>query len=383
MKIVHLCLASFYIEGFGYQENLIPKYNKKDGHEVTIIASTETFIDNKQLGYLEPCEYINEDQIKVIRLPYRKILPQILMRKVRLYPKLYKILTDEKPDVILFHGPQSGELLTVARYKKNNPHVKLYVDNHADEGNSAKGYFSRVLLHDFYYRGVLQRSLPVIDKVFYVTYERKLFLEKHYNVPKSKMEFYPLGGEVIEREEREIYRIEKRKELGYTDKDIVLIHAGKMDRLKKTIDIVNNFSSVADERLKLVIIGSFTDEVKKEITPLIKKDKRIAYLGWKVTDELTKYFCASDLYVQPGTHTVLMEHATCCSLPVVVANLESYKLLLKDSNHAWVIDRVDEMKKIFKEICEDPFILRVKSQSAYEFSKEVLDYKKIAARLYS
>ena len=116
--------------------------------------------------------------------------------------------------------------------------------------------------------------------------------------------------------------------------------------------------------------------------PLINKDKRINYLGWKTTDELTKYFCASDLYVQPGSHTVLMEHATCCSLPVIVANLDSYKFLLKDSDHAWIIDKTDQMEELFKTVCENPLILKVKSQSAYTFAKEVLDYKKIAARLY-
>jgi 1,2-diacylglycerol 3-alpha-glucosyltransferase len=43
MKIVHLCLSAFYVEGFGYQENVIPRYNRKDGHEVVIIASRFTY----------------------------------------------------------------------------------------------------------------------------------------------------------------------------------------------------------------------------------------------------------------------------------------------------------------------------------------------------
>ncbi|TWE04178.1 glycosyltransferase involved in cell wall biosynthesis [Peribacillus frigoritolerans] len=382
MKIVHFCLASFYIEGFGYQENLIPMHNKKDGHEVTVIASTETYINNKEIGYLQPCEYVNENGVKVIRLPYRKLTSHKIMRKIRLYPSVYKILLEEKPDVILFHGPQSGELLTVKKYKKNHPNVKLYVDNHADEGNSAKGFISQDILHKGYYKYILQKSLPYIDKVFYVTYERKLFLEKYYNVPQEKMEFYPLGGTVIEKEERELYRNEKRKELGFKDEDIVLVHAGKMDKLKRTIDIVTNFSKVNDDRLNLIIIGSFTDDVSEQIMPHIRKDKRIKYLGWKTADELTKYFCASDLYVQPGTHTVTMEHATCCSLPVIVANLQSYRFLLKNSKYSWIINDTDEMKEIFQRVCENPKTLKEMSQNAFTFAKEMFDYNRIAARLY-
>src|SRR5699024_12102175 len=96
------------------------------------------------------------------------------------YPNVYKILNSEKPDVILFHGSQSYDLLNVEKYKNDNPRVKLYVDNHADRGNSAKGFISKNVLHKFYYKKILQKCLPYIDKIFYVTYERKLFLEDIY-----------------------------------------------------------------------------------------------------------------------------------------------------------------------------------------------------------
>jgi hypothetical protein len=71
MKILHICLSCFYIDNFSYQENVLPRQNKLDGHEVQILASTETYGKDKKLQYLEPGEYINEDSIKVIRLPYR------------------------------------------------------------------------------------------------------------------------------------------------------------------------------------------------------------------------------------------------------------------------------------------------------------------------
>jgi hypothetical protein len=39
MKIVHICLACFYVEGMGYQENLLPKYHVKQGHQVTVLTN--------------------------------------------------------------------------------------------------------------------------------------------------------------------------------------------------------------------------------------------------------------------------------------------------------------------------------------------------------
>ena len=43
MRILHLCLSAFYIDEAGYQENHLVQQHVKDGHEVLVIASTETF----------------------------------------------------------------------------------------------------------------------------------------------------------------------------------------------------------------------------------------------------------------------------------------------------------------------------------------------------
>ena len=39
MKIVHICLAGPFTDGWNYQDNMISKYHKKMGFDVTVIAS--------------------------------------------------------------------------------------------------------------------------------------------------------------------------------------------------------------------------------------------------------------------------------------------------------------------------------------------------------
>ncbi len=46
MEILHLCLGNYFVDGYGYQENIITKMHKRQGHEVLIVASTETIVDN-------------------------------------------------------------------------------------------------------------------------------------------------------------------------------------------------------------------------------------------------------------------------------------------------------------------------------------------------
>jgi len=45
MKIVHV--AQHYNDGFGYHENLLPKYQKKYGHDVMMEISTKGILIQK------------------------------------------------------------------------------------------------------------------------------------------------------------------------------------------------------------------------------------------------------------------------------------------------------------------------------------------------
>ena len=81
MKVLHCCLAAFYIDRYGYQENILPKIHKADGHKVEILASTENYIDKRKLGYVKPGSYMNENGIKVTRLSYINFLIHFFRRK--------------------------------------------------------------------------------------------------------------------------------------------------------------------------------------------------------------------------------------------------------------------------------------------------------------
>src|SRR5690242_2041292 len=98
MRILHLMLSCFYIDNANYQENVIPRQNLKDGHEVKIIASTEVFIKNNQLGLVSPGSYLNEDGIPVTRLSYKYFFHDFISKKIRSYANLYKSISEFAPD---------------------------------------------------------------------------------------------------------------------------------------------------------------------------------------------------------------------------------------------------------------------------------------------
>ena len=84
-KIVHLCLSSFYIDGYSYQENMLPKYHVKLGYDVTVIASLVSYDKNGMRCYLKEGEYkCNRDGYKVIRIDYKKGFFRILYKRLEI-----------------------------------------------------------------------------------------------------------------------------------------------------------------------------------------------------------------------------------------------------------------------------------------------------------
>ena len=151
MKIVHLCLSCFFIDNYSYQENMLPKYHVKMGHDVTVIASLVSFNKEGKPCFLSsPSVRIAEDGYKVIRLGYKR--PVKVNKVLRKYIGLYETLSLEKPDIIFTHGVALGDTDVIVKYLKEHRHVKLFGDHHGDYINSATNYISKNVLHKLIYK---------------------------------------------------------------------------------------------------------------------------------------------------------------------------------------------------------------------------------------
>lgn len=66
MKILHIAPSSTYNDNWGYQENLLPKYQKKIGNEVALIVNTFYHAPDGRRETSE-CDYFLNDGVRVIR----------------------------------------------------------------------------------------------------------------------------------------------------------------------------------------------------------------------------------------------------------------------------------------------------------------------------
>ncbi len=384
MRIMHVCLSNFYIDGFNYQENMLVREHVQAGHEVKVLASTENYNSQGQLTYSEPGEYHVADGADVVRLPYRKLAPPALMRKIRAYPSVYQQLTRFEPDVILFHGLCAWELLTVLQYKKNNPSVKLYLDSHEDFNNSARSFLSKYILHYLFYRTVFRKAVNHVEKVLCISIETINFVKDFYRCPEDKIKYFPLGGQIFNDADYQKFRNASRIKYNLEDSNLVFFQSGKFDKKKKIIESLTTFLETPyNKNIRYFIAGVLQDDVKEEAEKLIAKDERIVFLGWQNSEELLQFLCATDVYVQPGSQSATLQNSICCRCAVIVDDVPSHQPFVKDNG--WLISDSGQLANAFESAIQEfnkdqLYNMQYKS---FEIAKQLLDYEVMAKYLTS
>jgi|GEM_PF-1897410 len=98
---------------------------------------------------------------------------------------------------------------------------------------------------------------------------------------------------------------EKRK-LNINDNNFIFLYIGRISVEKGTKELINAFSMIKDDNIRLVVIGSVAFSIKttssyyEEVINLINMDKRIIYIGYVPNHELNRYYSVADVLVIPS-----------------------------------------------------------------------------------
>lgn len=380
MKIVHIGLASFYTDGMTYQDNLLSEQNVRDGHDVLYISNAAKFVNGSvvETGYEDTRLACG---VRLIRLPYVPVGGHFVSSKVRKVKGLYQILEQFGPDVMMIHGLAFWSVLDVIRYKQDHPEVKLYADTHADHYTSGTNWLSLHVLHRIFYRRLIRKALPYLEKYLCISDECRRFSIENYGVPESLMEFYPLGGTIPSPEAYDEARKRRRAELDLAPDELLLVHAGKLEPAKKTDSLLRAFAAVPELKAKLAVIGSIPEETREQLLSQMNADSRVVYLGWKNGNELMEYLCAADLYCQPGKVSAIMQNAVCAGCPILLYPHPGYVKDYDYGNMLWVRNEA-EITAALQKIAAGKVDLPVLRHNSQRCASELLDYRALAARLY-
>lgn len=382
MRILHLCLACFYKEGFSYQENVLPRIHKEQGNEVIIAAPAEIKNSEGNMIYAEK-NYINEDDILVRIIFYKKSNIKYVSKIYKLF-KIYKNLAEVlevcDPDIIFIHGGQSLGLKKIINYarKKN---VKIYIDQHADYYNTPINGFKAKIFNKVigYYMRKIQRYCL---KFWGVTPWRCQYLSEVYGIDNKKIGLLVMGGEdkFIDFSQKEKIHKTIREKLNIKEDDFLIITGGKIDKSKNIHLLMQAVSNIKNDRVHLIVFGK-PDKEMEFIINKFSKCSRIHNIGWLKSTAVYEYFLASDLGVFPGTHSVLWEQACACGIPIVVKNWEGMHHVDLGGNCKFLYkNSVEEIEDTLLDIIENVKIYDNMKKIAIDKCIKEFSYNNIAKK---
>ena len=367
MKIVHLCLSNFFIDDYSYQENMLAKYHVKMGYAVTVLASLVSFgKDGKRCMLDSPCEYINKDGVKVIRLAYKNDWLKKFNERLRRYKGTFAVLCHEEPDIIFVHGTSFMDVRWVVKYKKMRPATKIFADSHADWINSGRNWVSLHVQHKILWRYTTKQLVDVSEKIFGVLPVRCDFLSQVYKVPKENVEYLPMGvdDDAIPKDVACV-RKRVRSMLGLDDQDFLVVTGGKIDALKNTLLLMQAVNKM-DKRVHLLVFGTVLPDIQEQFQKLLLNN--IHYVGWGNAQQVMDYLVAADVACFPGTHSTLWEEAVGVGVPCVFKSWQGMHHVNQNGNCVFLYNNSEqEIEQVLERFLDE------------DYYQDVLEKAKVAA----
>ena len=313
MKIVHISISAPFIDGWGYQENLLSRYLQKAGTDNYIIASATDFPK-----YLKQ-EVVNEikskgtnyklDGIIVRRIATKRISASFVYTK-----GLNGVLEEIHPDVIIHHNINCTSMPICARYAKKNG-IPMVCDNHADNINMSRNKLWVWLYYKLLTGGACKIYKNQIYRAYGVTHSRCDFIHEYYGLSREKIDFLPIGADVDEADTITT-KDELRIKYGFSSTEFVVVSGGKMGKDKGTDQLIKAVECLHQTypKFKLVLFGHFEDE---ETIVQAEGSEVTTVYGWCDRIKTLELLKMADVACWPIHHTTLIEDAVSVCTPII------------------------------------------------------------------
>lgn len=381
MRIVHF--DEVFHPEFGYQINILPKYQVKQGHEVIIVTGESkiishafsTFGDNNDMDKKDKA-YEDNTGIKIIRIP---VIRYISRRA--LFKKGYgKIVDDLKPDILFCHFNDSivGMYYTW-KYKRTK--YPIVFDSHMLEMASQNRF-------NYVFRAVYRRIFaPIIIKynIKVIRTQNDNFVEKCLGIPLKQCPWISVGSDTVLFNPNGKIKKEFRKEHNIDENDFVIVYTGKLDQAKGGRLLAETFKkrliAKNGEPVVVLVVGNSSGEYGKEIEKIFNEsENRIIRFPTQKYSDLAQFYQSSDLSVFPKQCSLSFYDAQACALPVVSEDNNINVDRLQSGNgfnfNSGSIDDFREKIKLCINMNKDEYA-QMKNNS-YKYIKADYDYEEIS-----
>ncbi len=327
MKIV--ILSETFAENMGYIQNLLPKYLALRGEEVHVISMNLApyyQVQGAKSIYSEflGCEELrvgSEREIDGFTLHVLDHKKQIgYMRMVGLREKLHEI----HPDIVQT-GAAVGWIPLDAALIKPSLGYKLFADTHyhASVFPLASTRHPMVTLQGL--GCFVARAVPgylislATEKCYAVSVDCADVASRFFGVPERKIDICPLGVDTllfspIRDEDGKRKRQELRKQLGFSDNEIVCVYSGRFTVEKNPLVLAQAVEKLISNGhpYRALFVGNGPQAES------IRQCKGAVVHAFVPVHELATYFRAGDIGVWPRQESMSMLDAAACGIPIVV-----------------------------------------------------------------
>ena len=314
MKIVYV--DETFHPAYGYQSNPLAKFQKRQGHDVTIITVSKDQLYPSFTNFGATAETIDEDDriytentgVKIIRVKTKGYF----MHRAVLSPEVFRKVRTEKPDVVFVH---CVETLTSMRFLVHRKEWPLMFDSHM---LTMASRYKHVGIYEKFYRAFFRR---IIEKHHYyvIRTQDDDYVNSHLGIKKELTPFISFGTDTLLFRPSPENRRKFRAQYGIGEDSFVVIYTGKLTQAKGGLFLAETFREKFDIDLTLVCVGSPPDNEYggKVRQALERSENRVVLFPTQRYVELAPFYQMADLSVFPKQCSMSFYDAQACGLPVV------------------------------------------------------------------
>ena len=265
------------------------------------------------------------------------------------YKKLRSLLNSGKYDVVHVHTPVAAALTRMASINLSN--VKVIYTAHGFHFYSGAPWLNWVLYYPI--EKWLAKYTDVLITINKEDYERAC---KHFRP--GRVEYVPgVGLDVKHYSQLNVDYKRKRKELGLSESEIVLVSTGELNRNKNHETVIRALQTLKNRDVKYLICGD--GPLRGELQSLVRNlglENQVMLLGFRSDIKEINYI--ADIFLLPsfreGLSVALME-AMASGLPVICSNIRGNRDLIKDGVGGYLVDPKDVkgFSKLIQKLIDD------------------------------
>ena len=356
--------------------SIVKRYSKEDGLRLTIFSvyhkeavevakkypdvrfvwtHTNTFWNLSKHAVFLAVRELTGKTVRVLQRHYNEIAP---------------VIQNEKFDLLIVEGGDEQAVIDIAKgYKREQLVFHAHI-HFIPKEEIVKGFGHMIGVSEFVKEEYMKAcNLPVKAHVL-----------------KNAIDVERFSRTVSEEQKRSI-----RKKLGLSEKDFVILYVGRIMEIKGVLELMQAVTSLKNQHIKLLIIGSSNfgkwafSSYERKVKKLTKENKeRIIFTGYVDNAEVYQYASVADVQcvptlVEEAAGLVLLE-AMAEGLPLIVTKSGGVmEYVNKDT--AWSIERGNIVEDLKSAICymkEHPEARKQMSENAKIKSKkydETIYYK--------